>query len=410
MPWIYRMALRIFLFALPLFIYYGFRLSSAIAKATESSRFPVSKKMARLMVFALILWFYLWPIILGYYRLNGNIGGLFVFQHHLVWQDYLILFPAWCGLIAMIETLPYFIVSDLFGLATRLKRFSPEKKQRIRKSLAWLKTGIAVFFLLYVGVRTYWDTNHVRISPSQVAIKNLPEELRGLRLTFFGDVHMSRYMHGKKLDILKKTLKAGDQDLIFFSGDLTSRGDDFLGKVFQLLNQPRAKLGAVACMGDHDYWTAPNRIANELQNRGWNFLQNRHRLFTYKGRRILVTGLTYVYSNRISRRELKNLLANAPEADLKIMLVHQPREFLVETAAQYGYHLFLGGHTHGGEVVNHVFGIPYSPGLKETRYCWGQHTFNDLKIVITNGIGRTLAALRYHAPAQITQLTLVRQP
>jgi predicted MPP superfamily phosphohydrolase len=58
-------------------------------------------------------------------------------------------------------------------------------------------------------------------------------------------------------------------------------------------------------------------------------------------------------------------------------------------------------------VVNHLFGIPFSPALQETRYCWGQHQVNGLQVVITNGIGRTLAALRYHAPSEITNLILV---
>jgi len=411
MPWIYRTAQTIMLLALPLYIYVGFRLSTAIAKTLKSSRLPISKKTARIIVFTVILWFYLWPITLELYYLTGNFRNLFVYSPQLHWPDYLVLFPSWWGLISVVEIFPYFVALDIFAGMSRLKIFSSGKKQSDKKQpgrpwLSYLKIGIALFFLFYVGIRTYFDTTHVRISTTEVVIKNLPKELQGLRLCLFGDIHVNRYTQGKKLDKLKNTLQAGNEDLIFFTGDLIGRGPDYINQALNVLCQPRGKLASTACMGDHDYWTAPNLIARELRRCGWKFLQNHHQLIHYKGRQILVTGITYVYSQRISIAELERLLANAPPADLKILLVHQPREFLVETAARYGYHLFLAGHNHGGEVVNHVFGIPFSPALLETPYWQGQHRCNDMQVVITNGIGRTLAALRYHAPAEIKKLVL----
>jgi predicted MPP superfamily phosphohydrolase len=408
------MAGKIMLLALPLFIYVGLRLSTAIAKATKSSRFPISKKNALIIVFAVILWFYLWPITLKVYHLNGNFQDLFVYSPQLHWQDYLVLFPSWCGLIIMGEIFPYFLVLDIFTGVRRLKIFFSRKKESDKKQperlwMSYLKVGIALFFFFYVGIRTYLDTSHVRISTSEVAIENLPKEFQGLRLCLFGDIHVDRYTQGKKLDKLRNTLQTGNQDLIFFTGDLISKGRDYINQALNAVCNPKGKLASTACMGDHDYWTAPGLIPREMEKCGWKFLQNQHHLITYKGHRILVTGITYVYSQPISFYELERLLANAPKADLKIMIVHQPREFLVEAAAKYGYHLFLGGHTHGGEIVTHFFGIPFSPGLKETRYCWGHHRYKGLQVVITNGIGRTLAALRYHAPAEITKLVLVKK-
>lgn len=411
MPWIYRMAMTIMLLALPLYIYVGFRLSTAMAKASKSSRFPISKKSARIIVFSMILWFYLWPITLEAYYLTGNFRNLFVYSPQLHWQDYLVVFPSWWGLISVVEIFPYFLVLDIFTGMSRLKIFSSRKKQSESKQpgppwLSYLKIATALFFLFYVGIRAYFDTSHVRISTSEVVIKNLPKELQGLRLCLFGDIHVNRYTQGKKLDILKNTLQAGNDDLIFFTGDLIGRGPDYINQALNVICNPKAKLASTACMGDHDYWTAPNLIAREMRKCGWKFLQNQHQLISYKGRQILVTGITYVYSQRISIYELERLLANAPKADLKILMAHQPRKFLVEIAAKYGYQLFLAGHNHGGEVVNHIFGIPFSPSLLETPYWQGQHRFNGLQVVVTNGIGRTLAALRYHAPAEITKLIL----
>jgi predicted MPP superfamily phosphohydrolase len=139
---------------------------------------------------------------------------------------------------------------------------------------------------------------------------------------------------------------------------------------------------------------------------GWKFLENEHRLIPYKGRQILVTGVTNIYSRRTSKFDLERLLSRAPRADLKILLVHQPRDYLVETAAEYGYHLVLAGHTHGGQIVLHPFGVPVTASQRETRFYRGQYRYKDMAVVVTNGIGLTLAPVRYHAPAEITKLVL----
>ncbi len=403
MPWVYRMTLTLFLVAIPIFIYIGLRLASAITLVTATTRIKISKKKAIIFIFLFILWFYLWPLTLLISKFTGNVWELFVFNLHLEWQDYLIVFPSWWGLISLVEIFPYYVVMDIFALVRRSKKFSG------RNLLSYMKVIIALFFLTYVGVRTFIDTNYVHISNSEIIIPDLPERLNGLRLSFFGDIHMSRFTQEKNLGVLKNELKSGKEDLIFFSGDLTSTGQAYIQPAINMLSEARSGIGNIACMGDHDFWTAPDKIARELKNGGWKFLQNQHHLFIHKGQRILVTGVTHVYSKRIRKHELENLLSNAPEADLKILLVHQPREFIIETAARHKYHLLLAGHTHGGEVVNHLFGIPYSPGLRESRYSRGKYRFKDLQIVVTNGIGRTLALLRYHAPSHITKLILKKK-
>ena len=53
-----------------------------------------------------------------------------------------------------------------------------------------------------------------------------------------------------------------------------------------------------------------------------------------KDKKILVTGISYVYSKRISLPALKELLVSAPETDLKILIVHQPSQMVIEIAAE----------------------------------------------------------------------------
>ena len=81
----------------------------------------------------------------------------------------------------------------------------------------------------------------------------------------------------------------------------------------------------------------------------------------------MVTGITYIYSQRISSGQLTLLLKNAPVADLKILLVHQPSKMVIKVAEENDYDILLAGHTHGGQFFPwNIFasiGQPFIKGL-----------------------------------------------
>ena len=139
---------------------------------------------------------------------------------------------------------------------------------------------------------------------------------------------------------------------------------------------------------------------------GWSFLKNSHKLVNWKEHSILVTGITEIYSRKISPKELSKILEGAPPADLKILLLHQPSPLLIEEAVKKDYHLVLAGHTHGGQIQFKPFGITITTSMLETPYYSGIYQRDKTFIGVTNGIGLTLAPVRYHASAEINVLTL----
>jgi predicted MPP superfamily phosphohydrolase len=161
-----------------------------------------------------------------------------------------------------------------------------------------------------------------------------------------------------------------------------------------------------ACIGDHDYWSDTEKISNKLQNCGWTFLDNSHRIIFYKNKKILVTGVTYVYSQRTSPNQLRSLLNNAPKADLKILIVHQPSKSVLKIAEEFDYDILLAGHTHGGQVVFRPFGFDITPTKFENEFYSGYLKKNNLNIFISNGIGLTMMPFRYNAPAEILTINL----
>ena len=400
MPWHIRMLIQIFLFSLVVYAYIGWRLSHAIY-----SLFPIPPWSARLLTFLAVLFLNSLPIVVLWHYWTGQENTLFLFENQLHWLDYLLNFPYWWGLIIAVEILPYFLLLDTIGIHVHI--IAPNFQSYWTKWQAFIKTSMVLFFMCYVGIRLYWDTYHVQITPYKVAIKNLPNALQNLNLVLVGDIQLDRYTQDDKIFQFKNQLQIAKANLLLFAGDLVTNGKNFIPDGIKLLCGTQASLERIACMGDHDYWADREKIPQGLQNCGWTFLQNRHHVIPYKGYRILITGVTHIYSQRISKYQLSQLLATAPKADLKVLLVHQPADIVVETAAQYGYHLMLAGHTHGGQFIFKPFGISLTPSRLENKFYAGHNEFHGLQVVITNGLGLTLAPLRYHASAEITRIVLV---
>jgi predicted MPP superfamily phosphohydrolase len=217
---------------------------------------------------------------------------------------------------------------------------------------------------------------------------------------------VDRYTGAGKLAQLHRIVESRKPELLFSPGDMVTGGTDYVNEAMSAMCVLRGSVGSIAVMGDHDYWSAPDAIEKSFRECQWDFLDNEHRVFEYHGVRILVTGLTHIYGQRLNEPSLDSILSRAPQAGLRVLLVHQPAEWLLQSAAQHGYHLVVAGHTHGGQIVLHPLGIPFTPSMRETPYYSGEYRLGSTGIVVTNGIGLTLAPLRYFAPAEVTTVVL----
>jgi uncharacterized protein len=397
MPWFLRMLLLAALIGVPLYVYFGFRLAAAITRITS-----LAKRRSRLLVFSFLAWLYALPVLALLSRVSGFSERFFITRHSTGVADYLINYPFWWGLVLILESFPLLVLLDLASLATRLR---PSVQQEWIRWKSVVTLTIVAFFLVEVPVHSWRDTRTIRSTDIRADITGIPRELDSLRIVLLGDVQVDRYTNGEMLDRFQNSFRALDADIVLFAGDLVTNGKDFIDQGTEVLCTPRGKVANIAVMGDHDYWSDPVSIPAKLSSCGWTFLQNQHAVVSYKGRRLLITGVTHVYSNHMSEASIREFLNQAPEADFKILLVHQPAETLIRAAASAGYQLFLAGHTHGGQVVLHPLGIPFALSRLETDFYVGNYRFDSVQVVITNGIGVSLAPIRYHAPAEMTFIT-----
>lgn len=399
MSWAVRMLLLIFALAFGFYIYIGARLAAAF-----SLIFPGLRRRLRFVVALFFLYFAALPMLILAYSAAGHLRSLFIFQDRLTAGDYLFLYPFWIGLIVVIEATPYFLIADFLHLV--LRRFRTARQAWFTK-LALAKIVLFVSLMAYVPVRVYLDTHSLRVARHTVAVDGLPEALQGMTVGLISDIQIDRYTNDGRFEHLRQKVSEIGPAFLLLAGDVVTSGKKFIRSATSGLCSLPATGPRVACLGDHDYWSDAEAVAAGLRACGWQFLENQHQVFRHNGTRILITGVTHIYSRRIAPRALQQLLSAAPEADLKILLVHQPAKRVIEAAEKFGYDLLLAGHTHGGQVVFRPFGIPLTPIRGESPIYSGYEKVGKLHVLVTNGIGLTLAPVRYQAPAEVMQIKLI---
>ncbi len=402
MSWAFRTLLTISAVSFPLFLYVALRISASVGFLR-----PAAKRPARRVAYLILAWLFSFPLTLLALRVSGGSASLPAVAVLPGWVDILFLYPIWTALIVVVELLGPFLLFDMVALAGI---FTPSRLPRLRKILAYARLVLAVIVLAYVPLRAAMDTAHVRETTTEVALGSLPPELENLRITVVGDVQVDRYTGDAKVRQMHDIVRAQSPQILFSGGDIVTDGTGFLSEAERALCGMKGSVVSIGVMGDHDFWSAPNAVRTMHKTCGWEFLENKHTIFTYRGKTILVSGLTHIYSDRLDDAALDEFLADAPKADLRILLVHQPAMKVIHRTAGRGYDLLFAGHTHGGQIVFHPLGIPLTPSMRETRYYSGVHRVGSMQVVVTNGVGLTLAPIRYHAPAEVTSITLVRDP
>jgi predicted MPP superfamily phosphohydrolase len=112
---------------------------------------------------------------------------------------------------------------------------------------------------------------------------------------------------------------------------------------------------------------------------------------------------------RAIESSLDDIEKTRPAASLSIFLTHQPSEPLVNYAAKRDYDLFVAGHTHGGQIVLPLPWVLITGSSLETPYVTGFEKVGSMLVSVTNGLGLTLAPIRYNAPAEVTMIRIRRQ-
>lgn len=369
-----------------------------------------SKKKIKIGKLIILTFINIHPIISIFawvYHYFGKLG--FFAPPENFFYDYLILYPFWFGTMLIVQATLFFILLEILNLFI-IPFVEKTKRIKIKSIIYFVIFAITV---IYVPIRIIYDYNAVEIREVNFTKENLPAALENFKIAFVSDIQADRYTNESRLSNYIEKLNSTNPDLVLMAGDMITSTPNFIKLSANQLSKIKSKHGVFTCVGDHDNWAyrgdydrSLSEVTAALHSANVPMIDNDKLILGIDSSNIEVTFVTNTYVERASEKMLDSLTKNNNKADLRIFLTHQPREFLIDKAKDNNYDLYLCGHTHGGQVTFLFPFLNLSPTLAETTYMRGDFWFDNMLMIVTRGLGMSLAPVRFNSTPEITVITL----
>jgi hypothetical protein len=267
--------------------------------------------------------------------------------------------------------------------------------------------GALAFLLAWGFTAGQRRVQHTRL---RIPVRDLHDDLRGLRVVQISDLHIGNGMDGERLARMLARVNALEPDLLALTGDLFDFDPRFVEDGARLLADLRARHGVYAVLGNHDTYTGTELVAEALAR-----LAPGVRLLRGEVARVPVERPLYVAGLDDPGREwnarelelaaLDALAAALPDDGPVILLVHRPQLF--PQAARLGFPLVLAGHTHGGQIALPTPGGRWNLARIVTSYHRGLYRLNGSTLYVNRGLGMAGPAIRVNCPREIATIELL---
>jgi uncharacterized protein len=252
-----------------------------------------------------------------------------------------------------------------------------------------------------------------------------PEGLK-LRIVALADIHACEpWMPTSRVAAIVDQANGLGADLIVLLGDFVGTSRLLLRKGSEIdwsspLRSLRAPLGVHAILGNHDWWDdeealsrqrGPTFVHRGLSAIGIPVLENSAVRLRHADRDFWLCGLgdqiAFQPVRRSRRRrvgvdDLPRVLAALTDDAPAILLAHEP-DIWPEVPNRVA--LTLSGHTHGGQV--NIFGWrPAHASELSDRYSRGHFREAGRDLVVSSGIGCSVAPVRFGVPPEIMVIEL----
>jgi predicted MPP superfamily phosphohydrolase len=260
-----------------------------------------------------------------------------------------------------------------------------------------------VFSALPRGLRALDTTGALEVVRRDITIAGLAPAFDGLRIVQVSDVHFGqRLSMTNYLEAVQDLVARLDGDLVVLTGDFVDRRRDIVRSV-AYHSRFRGRLGTYCVLGNHDYWTRPEALLEELGRTPVRWLGGgARRVFRAGGRRLVLTGTDSPWDGR--RPDWRRLVRRGP-GDAVVLLSHTPDN--APAAARHGAALILSGHNHGGQIRLPLIGPMIVPSRHGLRFADGARRAGPDSVVnVSRGVGVSSGGVRILCPPEVTVITL----
>lgn len=319
----------------------------------------------------------------------------------------------------------YWILNRFRTIRHSFRNFfkKPEVKKVDRSRRAFLRTsaGLVSGYAFIGATFGVLDSDDYKITYTDIKIDNLPAELKGTTITLFCDIHSGPFMKEELMREYVDVINNLNSDFILIPGDFTNSNKMEVHPLATALKNLKAPKGIYGTLGNHDYFSDSEYIAEVISNETpVKLLRNSSELIKINNKDLMLMGcedtrqssnfdpvvigyFTNTYSAAEAKAKDLNLnFKNTP----KIILFHKP--YFFEEMKNTDIDLVLSGHTHGGQIVLGKFGsLNLSLAGAVSKYISGLYESGNSKMYVSRGIGSVGLPIRINCPPEITKITLI---
>lgn len=326
--------------------------------------------------------------------------------------DYLVIYPFWIVFLIVFQSILFLLTFDIIRIPLTL--FFKKKKTKLNDIFRKLSFAAIMFSAVYVPLRVVFDLTTVETREVTYIVDTIKDRDFRYRIALISDVQADRYTNDYRLGKFLSKVNKANPDIILIAGDIITNTPNYIDYAAKKLSSLNAKDGVYSCVGDHDNWAyrgeterSQREISEALSKFDIQFIDNNVKEFLIENHSLGIAFLTDTYSERISDSLLDNLLDSVKNSEIKIVLTHQPSRKIIEAAKERNFNLMFAGHTHGGQIT---FLYPFiNPSVTniETNLVRGDFWFDDMLLIITPGLGMSLAPVRYNSTPEVTIINLM---
>jgi len=259
----------------------------------------------------------------------------------------------------------------------------------------------------------------VAIRRYELPIADLPRSLRGVRIVQIADLHLGpcvgrEYAAG----VVERALELRP-DLFVLTGDYVEHArspvDELGGLLSPLVQDPSApELGALAVLGNHDWYAGHTRVARALDGAGVRVIDNT-RLWLTANRELVETparaALCIAGLGDLNHQDCRvgDALSGVDDRTPRLVLSHHPDSAELGVWRAVRADAMLSGHTHGGQISLPLVGPPVSHSRHGRKYLGGVAQGPRFPVVVSRGVGMALLPVRFGVSPELVEITLVER-
>lgn len=269
---------------------------------------------------------------------------------------------------------------------------------------------IATALVLALLIWLLWANSSPAATQVTVASGALPEAFEGFKIAHVSDLHNAVF--GRKNEKLLSLIRAAKPDIIAITGDLIDSRHTDIDSALAFVAAAAEIAPVYYVTGNHESRLDFDEIEPRLIAAGARVLRNEAEDIGRGGERIRLAGIddpSFIRTGGTAEERAAAELEQLGDGGgtFTVLLAHRPE--LVEVYAEYGAGLVLSGHAHGGQVRLPLLGGLYAPGqglLPE--YDSGLYSLGETQMVVSRGLGNSVAPLRVNNRPELVVVTLSR--